>query len=101
MAAKSKKPQMAAGAALAAQQGKRSKSSLKGASKQMAKPMSQNQLKDFPKTKRGKVRRVVVALRSRFQLATSLPNPFLASLLWWLADFAFFGKATEGFGRSE
>ena len=40
MPAKSKKQQIAAGAALAAKRGKRSKSSLKGASKQMAKSMS-------------------------------------------------------------
>jgi uncharacterized protein DUF3008 len=52
MPAKSKKQQMAAGAALAAKRGKRSKSSLKGASKQMAKSMSQRQLRDFAKTKR-------------------------------------------------
>ena len=50
-----KKQQMAAGAALAAKQGKRSKSSLKGASKQMAESMSEKQLKDFAKTKRGKL----------------------------------------------
>jgi hypothetical protein len=39
MPAKSKKQQMAAGAALAAKRGKRSKSSLKGASRQMARSM--------------------------------------------------------------
>jgi hypothetical protein len=55
MPAKSKKQQMAAGAALAAKRGERSKSSLKGASKQMAKSMSQKQLKDFAKTKRKKL----------------------------------------------
>jgi Protein of unknwon function (DUF3008) len=55
MPAKSKKQQMAAGAALAAKQGKRNKSSLKGASKQMAESMSEKQLKDFAKTKRGKL----------------------------------------------
>jgi len=52
MPAKSKKQQMAAGAALAAKRGERSKSSLKGASRQMAKSMSTKQLKDFAKTKR-------------------------------------------------
>lgn len=52
MPAKSKKQQMAAGAALAAKRGQRSKSSLKGASKQMAKSMSKKQLRDFAKTKR-------------------------------------------------
>ena len=55
MPAKSKKQQMAAGAALAAKRGERSKSSLKGASKQMAKSMSEKQLKDFAKTKRKKL----------------------------------------------
>jgi hypothetical protein len=52
MPAKSKKQQMAAGAALAAKRGKRSKSSLRGASRQMAKSMSKKQLRDFAKTKR-------------------------------------------------
>jgi Protein of unknwon function (DUF3008) len=52
MPATSKKQQMAAGAALAAKRGKRPKSSLKGASKQMEKSMSEKQLKDFAKTKR-------------------------------------------------
>jgi len=40
---------------LAAKRGKRSKSSLKGASRKMAKSMSEKQLKDFAKTKRGKL----------------------------------------------
>jgi hypothetical protein len=52
MPAKSKKQQMAAGAALSAKRGERSKSSLKGASKQMAKSMSEKQLKEFASTKR-------------------------------------------------
>ena len=43
---------MAAGAALAAKRGQTKKSSLKGASKQMAESMSEKQLKDFAKTKR-------------------------------------------------
>jgi hypothetical protein len=55
MPAKSKKQQMAAGAALAAKRGKRSKSSLKGASRQMAKSMSQKELRKFAKTKRKKL----------------------------------------------
>jgi Protein of unknwon function (DUF3008) len=46
---------MAAGAALAAKRGKRSKSSLRGASKQMVKSMSEKQLRDFAKTKRKKL----------------------------------------------
>jgi hypothetical protein len=55
MPARSKKQQMAAGAALAAKRGERSESSLKGASKQMADSMSEKQLKDFAKTKRKKL----------------------------------------------
>lgn len=46
---------MAAGAALAAKRGKRSKSSLKGASKGMYKSMTKKQLRDFAKTKRKKL----------------------------------------------
>src|SRR5262249_11116982 len=52
MPARTKKQQMAAGAALAAKRGKRSKSSLKGASRQMVSSMSEKQLEDFAKTKR-------------------------------------------------
>jgi hypothetical protein len=52
MPAKSKKQQMAAGAALAAKRGKTKKSSLKGASKGMAKSMSTNELKEMAGTKR-------------------------------------------------
>jgi hypothetical protein len=52
MPAKSKKQQMAAGAALAAKRGKRSKSTLKGASRQMVKSMSKKQLEEFARTKR-------------------------------------------------
>jgi hypothetical protein len=57
MPAKSKKQQMAAGAALAAKRQKRSKSSLRGASRQMAQSMSEKQLRDFAKTKRKKLPR--------------------------------------------
>ena len=46
---------MAAGAALAAKRGERKKSSLKGASKEMAESMSEKQLEDFAKTKREKL----------------------------------------------
>jgi Protein of unknwon function (DUF3008) len=52
MPAKSKKQQMAAGAALSAKRGEQSKSSLKGASKQMADSMSEQQLKKMAGTKR-------------------------------------------------
>jgi hypothetical protein len=55
MPATTKKQQMAAGAALAAKRGRRSKSSLKGASKQMEKSMSAKQLEDFAKTKRNRL----------------------------------------------
>ena len=46
---------MAAGAALAAKQGKRPKSSLKGASKQMEESMTEKQLGDFAKTEHKKL----------------------------------------------
>lgn len=52
MPAKSKKQQMAAGAALSAKRGEQPKSSLKGASKEMADSMSEEQLEDLAKTKR-------------------------------------------------
>jgi hypothetical protein len=52
MPATSKKQQMAAGAALAAKRGERSRSSLKGASRQMARSMSEEQLEDFARTRR-------------------------------------------------
>ena len=55
MPAKSKKQQMAAGAALAAKRGEIKKSSLKGASKQMANSMTEKELRDFAKTKRKKL----------------------------------------------
>jgi hypothetical protein len=46
---------MAAGAALAAKRGERKKSSLKGTSRQMAKSMSEKQLRDLAKTRRRKL----------------------------------------------
>jgi Protein of unknwon function (DUF3008) len=52
MPAGSKKQQMAAGAALAAKRGERSKASLKGASREMVDSMSQRQLREFASTKR-------------------------------------------------
>jgi Protein of unknwon function (DUF3008) len=52
MPAKSKKQQMAAGAALAAKRGKKSKSSLRGASRGMYKSMSKAELRRMAKTKR-------------------------------------------------
>jgi hypothetical protein len=55
MPAKSKKQQMAAGAALSAKRGRRPKSSLRGASKQMVESMSEGQLEEFAHTKRKKL----------------------------------------------
>jgi hypothetical protein len=55
MPAKSKKQQMAAGAALTAKRGKRSKSALKGASRSMYKSMSKAELRRMAKTKRKKL----------------------------------------------
>jgi hypothetical protein len=52
MPSKSKKQQMAAGAALSAKRGERSVSSLKGASRQMVRSMSEKQLEEFAHTKR-------------------------------------------------
>ena len=52
MPAKSKKQQMAAGAALSAKRGETPISSLKGASRQMAQSMSEKQLEEFAETKR-------------------------------------------------
>jgi Protein of unknwon function (DUF3008) len=55
MPARSKKQQMAAGAALSAKRGERPKSSLKGASRQMAESMSERQLEEFASTRRKKL----------------------------------------------
>ncbi len=52
MPAKSKAQQKAAGAALAAKRGDRSKSSLKGPSKHMAQSMSESELKKMASTRR-------------------------------------------------
>jgi len=52
MPARSKKQQMAAGAALAAKRGERPKASLKGASREMVDSMSEPQLREFASTKR-------------------------------------------------
>lgn len=55
MPAKSKKQQMAAGAALSAKRGEAKKSSLKGASRQMEKSMTEKQLEELAETKRKKL----------------------------------------------
>jgi hypothetical protein len=52
MPAKSKAQQKAAGAALSAKRGDTPKSSLKGASRQMAQSMSESELKKMASTKR-------------------------------------------------
>jgi len=52
MPAKSKKQQMAAGAALAAKKGEEKVSDLKGASKSMYKSMSKKELDELASTKR-------------------------------------------------
>ena len=52
MPAKSKAQQKAAGAALSAKRGDTPKSKLKGASRQMAESMTEQQLEDFVSTKR-------------------------------------------------
>jgi hypothetical protein len=55
MPAKSKKQQMAAGAALAAKRGEQKKSSLKGASLKMVESMTEGQLEELASTKRKKL----------------------------------------------
>ena len=52
MPAKSKKQQMAAGAALSAKRGESKKSSLRGSSKEMYESMSKKELEDLASTKR-------------------------------------------------
>ena len=52
MPAKSKKQQMAAGAALSAKRGEKSKSSLRGASRSMVESMSEKELEKMAHTKR-------------------------------------------------
>jgi hypothetical protein len=52
MPAKSKAQQKAAGAALAAKRGEMPKSKLKGASREMEKSMTENELEEFAGTKR-------------------------------------------------
>lgn len=55
MPARSKKQQMAAGAALSAKRGERSKSSLRGASRQMAQSTSESELRKMAGSKRKKL----------------------------------------------
>ncbi len=55
MPATSRAQQKAAGAALSAERGETPKSSLKGASRQMADSMTETQLEEFASTKRRKL----------------------------------------------
>ncbi|MGE5541114.1 MAG: DUF3008 family protein [Bacillota bacterium] len=55
MPAKSKKQQMAAGAALSAKRGEKSKASLKGASRSMYESMSEKELDKMASVKRKKL----------------------------------------------
>lgn len=55
MPAKSKAQQKAAGAALAAKRGETKKSSLKGASREMEKSMTEGELKELAETERKKL----------------------------------------------
>ena len=55
MPAKSKKQQMAAGAALSAKEGKTKKSELRGASKEMFASMSEKELRELARTKHTKL----------------------------------------------
>jgi len=57
MPARSKKQQMAAGAALSAKRGETPKSKLRGASRQMVDSMSEKELRDIAKTPRRKLPR--------------------------------------------
>ncbi|MCB1885298.1 MAG: DUF3008 family protein [Geminicoccaceae bacterium] len=55
MPARSKKQQMAAGAALSAKRGETKTSDLKGASKEMEESMTEKELEDLARTKRKKL----------------------------------------------
>ena len=68
--ANSKKQQMAAGAALAAKRGERSKSGLKGASRQMASSMSEKELHDMASVKRKKLPKRSSSGRSKSSSST-------------------------------
>ena len=74
MPAKSKKQQMAAGAALSAKRGKRPKSSLKGASKSMVESMNQRELRDLAGTKRKSLPRSKNAAAGKKKTSTSKPS---------------------------
>ena len=77
MPGRSKKQQMAAGAALAAKRGERSKASLKGASRQMVETMSERQFREFAGTKRRGLPRMSAPLLgdSRGSESVIVPSP--------------------------
>ena len=65
MPAKSKQQQKAAGAALAAKRGEVPKSKLRGASRQMVKSMSENELEKMASVKRSKLPRRASSAKKR------------------------------------
>jgi hypothetical protein len=65
MPAKSKQQQKAAGAALAAKRGEQPKSKLRGASRQMVKSMSENELEKMASAKRKKLPRRASGSKTR------------------------------------
>jgi len=65
MPAKSKQQQKAAGAALAAKRGEQPKSKLRGASRQMVKSMSEDELEKMASVKRKKLPRRAVGGEKR------------------------------------
>jgi hypothetical protein len=79
MPAKSKKQQRAAGAALAANRGEKSKSSLKGALKRMAESMSETPLKDLlPEDNIGAALNVSSVLMERYLEAADVADSAMA-----------------------
>ena len=69
MPAKSKQQQKAAGAALAAKRGEQSKSKLRGASRQMAESMSEDELQKMASVKRKKLPRRAAGAKTRSKRA--------------------------------
>jgi len=69
MPAKSKQQQKAAGAALAAKRGEQPKSKLRGASRQMVKSMSEDELEKMASVKRKKLPRRASAAKTRSKRA--------------------------------
>jgi hypothetical protein len=69
MPAKSKQQQKAAGAALAAKRGEQPKSKLRGASRQMVKSMSEDELEKMASVKRKKLPRRASGAKKRSKRA--------------------------------